>query len=294
MNTVVTGRLVNGVRLHCEERGERCDRSSASTACGSTGDSSGTTLPRTLAGLGRVISYDRRGCGRSEPSRAVRAHQRHRARRGRRGAASMSWTRPPRSSSAAAWAERWRRSSRFAIPTWSGRSSCWSPTRRASSRPQRPQWVDGLRHRLGAIAERSGIDAVGEALITEVADADAWRSFPAEIRETISRKRPGDPRRASGRMVASGGRVGNRGNRAADADRGRQHIARLVPRIGQVDDTPAAERPPRHRPRRSSDRSGRPGRAGVHRGGAGMRALAGFLAVWVMPRPGNGLSRERR
>ncbi|HEY8474656.1 MAG TPA: alpha/beta fold hydrolase [Natronosporangium sp.] len=57
-------RMVNGVRLYCEERG-----SGAPILC-VPGAGSSTQLwegaIEQLARLGRVIAYDRRGCSRSE------------------------------------------------------------------------------------------------------------------------------------------------------------------------------------------------------------------------------------
>ena len=58
------GLSVNGVRLHYEESGAGapilCIHGGGSSALVWTGTAEG------LARLGRVIAYDRRGCGRSE------------------------------------------------------------------------------------------------------------------------------------------------------------------------------------------------------------------------------------
>ena len=187
MNTVVSRPLVNSVRLHVEERGEGapilCIHGCGSTAL------VWDDAAETLAGLGRVISYDRRGCGRSErpqpyPRTSAAEHAEDAAALLRElGAApAVVVGRSMGGTMATELALRHPDLVRAFVVLESD-----APRELA---PAAAEWVDGLRDRLGAIAERSGIDAVGEALITEVADADAWRSFPAEIRETISGNGP--------------------------------------------------------------------------------------------------------
>jgi pimeloyl-ACP methyl ester carboxylesterase len=56
--------------------------------------------------------------------------------------------------------------------------------------PAAAAWVDALGDRLRTVAERFGVAAVGEALITEVAGQDAWRSFPEEWRRVITGNGP--------------------------------------------------------------------------------------------------------
>jgi hypothetical protein len=58
---------------------------------------------------------------------------------------STPWRRRPRSSSAAATGVRWRPASHSAIPTGSGRWSCWSRMRPASSHQRQPSgWMRSL------------------------------------------------------------------------------------------------------------------------------------------------------
>jgi pimeloyl-ACP methyl ester carboxylesterase len=47
-------------------------------------------------------------------------------------------------------------------------------------------WVDALAERLRQVAARDGVDAVAEALISEVGGEDSWRSFPDEIRQLLT------------------------------------------------------------------------------------------------------------
>ena len=56
--------------------------------------------------------------------------------------------------------------------------------------PATARWVDGLAERLRDVATRDGADAVGEALIAEVAGEDAWPSFPEEIRRIVTGNGP--------------------------------------------------------------------------------------------------------
>jgi hypothetical protein len=56
--------------------------------------------------------------------------------------------------------------------------------------PAAAEWVDRLGDRLRAVAEEAGVEAVGEALITEVAGKDAWRAFPDEWRPVVTESGP--------------------------------------------------------------------------------------------------------
>jgi esterase len=51
--------------------------------------------------------------------------------------------------------------------------------------PAAAEWVDALGDRLRQVSAQAGVDAVGEALITEVAGESAWRSFPDEWRRVV-------------------------------------------------------------------------------------------------------------
>jgi esterase len=56
--------------------------------------------------------------------------------------------------------------------------------------PAAAEWVDRVVDRLRHVAAGDGVDAVAEALIGEAAGEDAWRSFPAEVRRTLSGNGP--------------------------------------------------------------------------------------------------------
>jgi esterase len=56
--------------------------------------------------------------------------------------------------------------------------------------PTAARWIDALADRLRAVAERDGIDAVGEALIGAVAGPEAWAAFPDELRQIFTGNGP--------------------------------------------------------------------------------------------------------
>jgi esterase len=56
--------------------------------------------------------------------------------------------------------------------------------------PAATEWVDALGDRLRQVSTQVGVDAVGEALITEVAGESAWRSFPDEWRRVVTDNGP--------------------------------------------------------------------------------------------------------
>jgi esterase len=184
---VMARRLVNGVRLHHEERG-----SGAAILC--IHGTSGTAIAWThaveeLARLGRVISYDRRGCGRSErPDRYERTSVAEHA----DDAAALldalaavpavvigrSYGATVATDLALRYPDRVR-----ALVLLEGDA----PRELA---PAAAAWVDALADRLRAVAAQAGVDAVAEALIGEVAGASAWRSFPGELRQIMTLNGP--------------------------------------------------------------------------------------------------------
>ena len=56
--------------------------------------------------------------------------------------------------------------------------------------PAAAAWVDALADRLRAVAAQAGVDAVAEALIGEVRGGSAWRSFPEELRQILTLNGP--------------------------------------------------------------------------------------------------------
>jgi pimeloyl-ACP methyl ester carboxylesterase len=177
------GLQVNGVRLHYEEHGEGrpillvhgCGGSALGYA-GAIGD---------LARIGRVIAYDRRGSARSErPEPYERTSVTEHA------------------DDAAALLEALAATPAIVIgSSYGGTVACDLALRRPDCvsalvllEPDAPRelapaaaaWVDALGERLRAVAARDGVDAVGEALIREVAGEDAWRSFPEPRRRVLT------------------------------------------------------------------------------------------------------------
>jgi pimeloyl-ACP methyl ester carboxylesterase len=56
--------------------------------------------------------------------------------------------------------------------------------------PAADEWVDAFGERMRAVAAQAGVDAVGEALIGEVAGESAWRSWPGEFRRVLAQNGP--------------------------------------------------------------------------------------------------------
>ena len=161
---------INGVRLYVEERG-----SGAPIVCihgaGSTTLAWTSAIDR-LSGLGRVIAYDRRGCARSE--RPAHYERTSIAEHADDAAALID-------ALGAAPAVVIGRSYGATVATdlalrYPDRVRALVLLEGDASREQAPAvaaWIDGLTDRLIAVAGQDGVDAVAEALITEVADEGA-------------------------------------------------------------------------------------------------------------------------
>lgn len=180
------GLRVNGVRLHHEESG-----GGAPILCihgaGSTALAWAAALP-ALAGLGRVIAYDRRGCGRSE-----------------RPVPYEATTVAEHADDAAALLRALGAAPAVVI----GRSfGGWIATELALRDPESlvalvllepdapglsptaDAWIAAFSERMRRIAAGEGVDALGRALIGEVAGPDAWASLPAEVRDALTANGP--------------------------------------------------------------------------------------------------------
>jgi pimeloyl-ACP methyl ester carboxylesterase len=174
--------MVNGVRLHYEERGQ-----GAPILCIHGGGSSAVMWEEAvdrLARLGRVIAYDRRGCSRSERPKpyeqtsvaeqaddaaalldALGAEPAVVIGRSYGGAVAVDLTlRHPHSVRALILLE--------------GDALGLSPAGL--------EWTKGLRTRMREVADRNGVDAVYEALIDEVMGEGVWNSFPDEARRVLT------------------------------------------------------------------------------------------------------------
>jgi pimeloyl-ACP methyl ester carboxylesterase len=177
---------VNGIRLYYEEHGE-----GAPIACiHGTGSSAlvwGDAVEK-LARLGRVITYDRRGHTRSErPEPYERT------------------TVTEHADDAAALLDALAAVPAVVIGRSYGGTVATDLALRYPDRvralvlleadapglaPAADGWVSGLNDRLREVAGQAGVDAVGEALINEVAGESAWRSFPKEIRRMWAQNGP--------------------------------------------------------------------------------------------------------
>ena len=56
--------------------------------------------------------------------------------------------------------------------------------------PAATAWIDALADRLRRVAAVDGVDAVTEALISEVAGSDAWRALPDDVRRVLAGNGP--------------------------------------------------------------------------------------------------------
>jgi esterase len=177
----------NGVRLHYEEHGEGvpilCIHGAGGTAL------AWADAVEKLAGVGRVLSYDRRGCGRSERPRPYE----------RTSVAEHA-------DDAAALLDTLAGAPAVVVGRSYGASVATELVLRHPGRvralvllegdvprelaPAAGAWMDALADRLNAVAAGAGVEAVAEALIVEVAGEGAWLSFPEELRRVMARNGP--------------------------------------------------------------------------------------------------------
>jgi pimeloyl-ACP methyl ester carboxylesterase len=177
--------MVNG--LHYEEQGE-----GDGILCihGTGGSTLGwRAAAAELARLGRVIAYDRRGCGRSE-----------------RPVPYERTSVPEHADDAAALLDALAAAPAVVVGRSYGATvgvdlALRHPgTVRAlillegdaprELAPGAARWVDALGERLRAEAARDGVDAVGEALIDAVAGPGAWATFPDEFQRGLTANGP--------------------------------------------------------------------------------------------------------
>jgi esterase len=179
-------RTVNGVRLYYEERGSGapilCIHGTSSSAL-VWGDA-----VKELARLGRVIAYDRRGCTRSErPEPYERTSVAEHA------------------DDAAALLDALAAAPAVVIGRSYGGEVATDLALRYPDRvralvllepgalglsPAYAEWDRALGDRIREVAAQAGVDAVAEALISEVIGEDAWRSFPDELRRMFTHNGP--------------------------------------------------------------------------------------------------------
>jgi esterase len=174
--------LINGVGLHVEEHG-----SGAPILCihGAGGSALGwSEAVQALAGLGRVIAYDRRGCARSErpepyPRTSVAEHADDAAALlGALAAAPAIVVGRSYGATVATDLALRHPGAVRALVLLEGDA----PRELA---PAAARWIDALAGRLRAVAREAGPGAVGEALIDAVAGKGAWASLPDELRRIL-------------------------------------------------------------------------------------------------------------
>jgi esterase len=177
---------VNGIRLHYEKHGE-----GAPIACVHGAGSSAVMWDEAvekLARLGRVISYDRRGCGRSE-----------------RPPDYDSTTVREQADDAAALLDALNAVPAIVMGRSYGGAVAIDLALRHPERvralillegdalglsPAGLEWSKGLRTRMREVADREGVDAVYEALVDEVIGDGVWDTFPEEIQRVLTDNGP--------------------------------------------------------------------------------------------------------
>jgi len=173
---------VNGVRLYYEERGQGapilCVHGAGSSAL------AWTDAVRKLARLGRVISYDRRGCTRSErphpyerTSVAEHADDAAALLDALDAAPAVVIGRSYGGTVALDLALRHPEHVRALVVLEGDAPRALAPATAA--------WGDKLTDRLRDVAAQAGVDAVGEALIDEVLGEGAWRSLPDGLQRIL-------------------------------------------------------------------------------------------------------------
>jgi esterase len=173
---------VNGIRLHYDERGE-----GAPLLCihgAGTSAQLWADAVQSLARVGHAIAYDRRGYGRSErPEPCDRTDVAEHA------------------DDAAALLDALEATPAVVIARSYGGEVATDLALRYPDRvralvlleaapvsllPQARDWMLAFRDRMRAVASESGVDAIGEALIGEIAGEGAWSSFPDEVRQIFT------------------------------------------------------------------------------------------------------------
>jgi pimeloyl-ACP methyl ester carboxylesterase len=144
---------------------------------------------KELARLGRVITYDRRGCARSE--RPVRYERTSVAEQTDDAAALLdALAATPAVVIGRSYGGTMAVDLAIRYPELVRALVLLEPDASRELAPAAVAWVEPVTRRLRKVATNFGVDAVAEALITEVAGEDAWGSFPDEVRRTLSGNGP--------------------------------------------------------------------------------------------------------
>ena len=177
---------VNGIRLSYATHGD-----GAPMACihgiGSSAHVWGDAVME-LARLGRVIAYDRRGCARSE---RPRPYERTSVAEHADDAAALFEVlgATPAVVIGRSYGGEVAIDLALRYPDWV-RALVLLEGAAVKLAPAAVEWVDAVGERMRAVAAHAGVDAVGEALIGEVAGKSAWRSFPDEVRRVFTHNGP--------------------------------------------------------------------------------------------------------
>jgi pimeloyl-ACP methyl ester carboxylesterase len=283
MSATIT--LTSGTPLHYQERG-----SGTPILC-VHGTGSGTlawapAIPE-LARRGRVISYDRRGFSRSRSAEAGRP-------------VSVA----EHADDAAALLHALDATPAVVIGRSYGGSVAIDLALRypayvralvllegvpESLDPEAERWVRGVAERTLAAGER-GPAAAAETLFRQVLGDEGWSGLDHETRRMFLDNGPAIRAELSGGWLPDIPPRRPRADRQADAPGRRDRLASRVPARARPRRGRDAGRAHRHGRRRPPDRSGRPGGAGVPRGGHGARGRR--IAVSPLAQASSGTSQS--
>ena len=179
--------VVNGVRIYHEEHG-RGAPIVLIHGCGGSALGFADAVEK-LAGLGCVIVYDRRGCARSE---RPEPYERTSMRKHADDAAALldALAAIPAIVIGRSYGGTVASDLALRYPDRVRALVLLEPDAPRELAPGAAEWVDALGDRLRHVADQAGIDAVGKALITEVAGESAWCSFPDEWRRVVTDNGP--------------------------------------------------------------------------------------------------------
>ena len=180
-------REVNGVRLHYEEHGAGAPIALIH-GCGGSALGFAPAIEK-LSELGRVITYDRRGCARSE---RPEPYERTSVREHADDAAALLGVLATSPAIVIGRSYGGTVASDLALryPDRVRALVLLEPDAPRELAPAAAEWVDALGDHLRHVDAHAGVDAVGRALITEVAGETAWRSFPDEWRRVVTDNGP--------------------------------------------------------------------------------------------------------
>lgn len=178
---------VNGVDLYYEEHGEG---SPIVLVHGCGGSALGfAEAVGELSKHGRVITYDRRGCARSE---RPAPYERTRVAEHSDDAAALldALEATPAIVIGRSYGGTIAADLALRHPDRVRALAMLEPDAPRDLAPGAAEWIDALAERLREVAAQDGVDAVGEALITGVAGEAAWRSFPDHWQRVLTGNGP--------------------------------------------------------------------------------------------------------